>query len=470
MSWLRQLCLPIRARNPLVHQKDTGACSDDGASLPPPRACRVPASQRQSTRPGTDLTSPKKKTHILDLPMELLELVVEAADVHLDVLNIRLTCKAFQAAASRAFNREYIESLTCFILNPSRLLRIKNMTSTPHLAEHIRSLRLTFASFEGRRAGEVSIAPYKDETIEEAQAVYTYGRLQEDVKHHKGVCARTQSINLDLIESILENLEKTPQAFRLWLDCGDTLVDGIQHHSLTLPASCLRLVQQHRLPLTTLALTDRCEVSLDALDYHPAATSDFAARFFHYDSDVKTLEDITSPKALEHLTAVQAIIAKARPVGLEISLSAQLSLWREKALMDLPTMLMPSSATGTLKYISLRHLHITLEHILGILTSCSGTLIHIDIDNVVVLHDQNPWVYIWRKLNAFSALEMVSFERLWPARSSEDLDDMESFIISRQQGGGDDIWSDRYSTSTKGLFDANDFLQWNVPTDGMEHW
>lgn len=57
--------------------------------------------------------------HILDLPVEVLQLV---ACYSVDLTILRLVCKAFDAAYLDAFGRQYLADMLCFLLDPQRLL------------------------------------------------------------------------------------------------------------------------------------------------------------------------------------------------------------------------------------------------------------------------------------------------------------------------------------------------------------
>ena len=172
------------------------------------------ASQHKVDQAGmVDLTAtepapaPKKETHFVDLPMELLTMIARVTDVHTDILSLRLTCQTLAAAAADAFAEEYIEDLSCFMLDTARLSRVKNITSTPHLVNKIRNLEFTCRVFEQRLIHKMPIVPRKDETMADAQWEYIYTIADLEKANHIAVLTEQNSANLKLMEDILEDLK-----------------------------------------------------------------------------------------------------------------------------------------------------------------------------------------------------------------------------------------------------------------------
>lgn len=75
--------------------------------------------------------------------MELLEMIADQVDTETGILSMRLACKELSAAAFKSFSDEYFDEVSCFMLDPKRLLRAKHIISTPHLARRVTSFNFT---------------------------------------------------------------------------------------------------------------------------------------------------------------------------------------------------------------------------------------------------------------------------------------------------------------------------------------
>ena len=100
---------------------------------------------------------------------------------------------------------------------------------------------------------------------------------------------------------------------------------------------------------------------------------------------------------------------------------------------------------------------------LRLVAGCKEKLEGLYLDDMLVLHHHSrPWKEVFARLREFSMLKQVAFIELGYGRREGGTYRHESFIVKRQYGEGDGIWSDRYSQATGGKVDAKDFLEWNL--------
>jgi hypothetical protein len=86
-------------------------------------------------------------TTVQDLPLELLQYAVNFVP-HCWLPNVRLWCKTLYHAADNAFADAYLRDLTCYILDPRRQERIKNIVTSPRLGLKVNRLTLATNCFE----------------------------------------------------------------------------------------------------------------------------------------------------------------------------------------------------------------------------------------------------------------------------------------------------------------------------------
>ena len=129
-----------------------------------------------------------------------------------DLLTLRLTCKKLRDAALDAFAREYLEDLTCFAIDPDRLARVKNITSSSQLAAKVRTLTLTNDPFEEDYAYKMN-----------ERKQHRYGNREYPQRSGREIYPRLQQIsfstlNLALLMHILQKVHPQPCALFILLN------------------------------------------------------------------------------------------------------------------------------------------------------------------------------------------------------------------------------------------------------------
>ncbi|KAF2171143.1 hypothetical protein M409DRAFT_19114 [Zasmidium cellare ATCC 36951] len=108
-------------------------------------------------------------SHILDLPVEVLQLV---ANHSVDLTILRLVCRHFNAAFLDAFGKRYLRNLQCFVLDACRIKRLKSITSQPHLVRYIQDVTITFSALEGTSPVHIPMAFKKNDDVTKWYALH----------------------------------------------------------------------------------------------------------------------------------------------------------------------------------------------------------------------------------------------------------------------------------------------------------
>ncbi|OQO11130.1 hypothetical protein B0A48_05385 [Cryoendolithus antarcticus] len=127
---------------------------------------------------------PGQRTLLLDLPLELLQDIVERTDM---LMTMHLVCKTLEAATLDLFADEHLDPLGCFIYNEQRWLRIRAWT-TSRLSHKIKYIELSNDVLEVSAADGIP-------TVSEQQHAGAWP------SSHPGQWHRTELLNVNLRQS-----------------------------------------------------------------------------------------------------------------------------------------------------------------------------------------------------------------------------------------------------------------------------
>lgn len=143
--------------------------------------------------------------HILQLPVEILQHIGDIG--RLEAATLRLVCKAFDAAYLDKFCGDYLSDIHCFVLDPERLQKLKNITSKSYLARRMPRVTLTLDPLENSDMDEIStVVNGNEQSFEldhETQQFRDSMHRRRDIFEHYCVCEH----DLDLMISIIEDLK-----------------------------------------------------------------------------------------------------------------------------------------------------------------------------------------------------------------------------------------------------------------------
>lgn len=89
---------------------------------------------------------------MLRLPPELIQ---EIASYIEDLTNFRRVCKTFEANSIDLFASRHLRNITCFVIQPERLLRLNAIANCERLARRVRLVTLTIDPLENREQDEI---------------------------------------------------------------------------------------------------------------------------------------------------------------------------------------------------------------------------------------------------------------------------------------------------------------------------
>lgn len=108
----------------------------------------------------------KKQTGLLDTPTEVLQHIASFLPCD-SILQMRLTCKTLESTTLDLFAEEFISYQEFFLLDPSRLLRVKNILSTPHLAARVKRVATPLCARDSFR--KPNVVPEQGEDVVHAR-------------------------------------------------------------------------------------------------------------------------------------------------------------------------------------------------------------------------------------------------------------------------------------------------------------
>ncbi|CAK4032399.1 hypothetical protein B0A55_09423 [Lecanosticta acicola] len=97
---------------------------------------------------------------ILNVPLEILQYIFDYLP-DTDLPNLRLVSRDMSTAVFDMFAENYLETLYCFFPNPKRLLRLKALSSTPHLVRKIRAVKFCLVALESTDLCDIPTVPNK---------------------------------------------------------------------------------------------------------------------------------------------------------------------------------------------------------------------------------------------------------------------------------------------------------------------
>ncbi|CAK3879144.1 hypothetical protein B0A55_13052 [Lecanosticta acicola] len=358
-------------------------------------------------------------THLLSLPVEMLQLICSFATPH-DLLNIRLASRDLEAAALDAFGREYLDQVACFLLEPARLQRVNDILSTKHLAHRVSGVLLTFKAFEATESDCIHLAAKKNEPLEvarqDASEAYTLEKYQNiplggclDWKLLGRLLRRVSALRRCSLQ--LELLAD--------LEAADNLLSP-QHPDLA--ASIISPAVAMGCRIDELYLSDRYLTGLS--DYLKMPSNQLSLltknlETFGFHKKMHTIDDIASGEALE---AVQLILDASRSLqNLVLTLHASVNLWDNDALTDLTPRILSAVKSRYIKDLQLADMQMRLKDFLTMLDRWHTTLEGLDSHDICLLDDGDPWGEVLKKLKTMPQLDGFWFDSLHKEGPTEEL-------------------------------------------------
>jgi hypothetical protein len=183
--------------------------------------------------------------HILRLPVEILQDIAAASpDPAYQYSTLRLVCKDFEAAFFDQWAEYWIGRLRCFLLDPARVQRIKNITSRKHLARKIKSVCLCLDPWEHSGKPDIYVVPnhaaatgiardWSTIILEEQDDVFREHHVEEYKKHQEPPDQdHLASMLRDLDPSCSLEVELSFQSIEFWENGMSDVVQTIIVHSI----------------------------------------------------------------------------------------------------------------------------------------------------------------------------------------------------------------------------------------------
>jgi hypothetical protein len=356
-----------------------------------------------------------KECHILQLPVELLELISNCVRFS-DLCSFRRTCKTFADIALDDFAVHYFGETACFFPDPVRVKRLYNITSQPHLAKHIRILYLTLDPFEYRDDTISFVAPAHDrgDTLPEYKETSYVERLEY-------YCSRRP--DLKLLTRSLAHLN--PLRNHLHVDLGSRHYFYNHNEWALISQKCLAAVAKAVFPiydLTILSLTDirepypRIEGDhelqnitklLDMLYCTPLHFDPPDTVLSVLDLEDHVMPDIdTIPKTLEDIESLAMIFWHRIPSG-------------RFGLTPFANAVLSRNQSTKLRQLTLVRVVLDdFEPLFQLLQQCLNTLDAVLLHEVEIISEvSGHWRKLFELLIAMPNLEHLNLRELWFARS-----------------------------------------------------
>lgn len=172
------------------------------------------------------------------------------------LVTLRLVNKAIESAVFDRFCQVYYSELSCCILDPSRLQRLKRITSTPHLLAKIRSIQLTLDALEGHVYRDTLSVALQLESVQQG-----YGFCDEQTRWRWALVSglKHKIPDHNSIASIMADLEGSS---RLSIDMALRPFDEL--HSDVVQRT-LEVIMRTTCPINRLVLDELCNISLPRL-------------------------------------------------------------------------------------------------------------------------------------------------------------------------------------------------------------
>ncbi|KAK4502241.1 hypothetical protein PRZ48_005666 [Zasmidium cellare] len=357
--------------------------------------------------------------HILRLPMELLLHIASFVDIETGILHLRLTCQALAAAALDRFAEAYISDLRCFIFDPSRLLRIKAITSTPYLASKISTLTFTICAYE-RSTWGMPVPTRERQGLQDAQETFAAYYNKEQFRKHRRSLRSSPSRHSRgwcLIRSIMQDLRHRPNC-NIAIDTFGESDPGVMYlqmkaYSQAFVEGFLQVSFETGRSIQKLHLSDR--LRLDPAKYGRGSRLLSVLRnvkTFYYDvyPDRNTDNSPHNPEYLAHFEASKLMMENLTNVR-ELKWAAAYGSWLEdieKALgMAHPAVLLAVDKMVSLERLWLRDMALPNKRLLKMLQACSATLTSVRFENMHLEHDGDSWTTIFRCLRMMPRLQEI---------------------------------------------------------------
>ncbi|CZT14342.1 uncharacterized protein RCC_00319 [Ramularia collo-cygni] len=154
--------------------------------------------------------SPLAECHILELPVEVLQLIVAASPVRraFELHTLRLVCKAFDAAVFDAWAEIWISHLWCYLLDSQRMERLQAITSRKHLSSKIQTISFSLDPWEDESRSQIQIVPTMLQSINISRWKHVLKNEQADFHeaHRKHMYDNYQLPASGALEAIFANL------------------------------------------------------------------------------------------------------------------------------------------------------------------------------------------------------------------------------------------------------------------------
>lgn len=151
---------------------------------------------------------------LLALPMEMLQHISSFAS-STDLIALCLSCRTLEVASFNAFADHYMRELSCYFMQPRRLLRLYNIAASPRLLKTVEQVTFTADAWEGKDVEDISAcSSHENEPLCLAQRAFFVSERERlyDMYHAEGPPTK-------LMNEVLQRLEIAK--CRICIDLGD---------------------------------------------------------------------------------------------------------------------------------------------------------------------------------------------------------------------------------------------------------
>ncbi|KAK4622092.1 hypothetical protein CLAFUW4_06609 [Fulvia fulva] len=341
--------------------------------------------------------------HILGLPVEILQQIGNIG--RLETASLRLVCKAFDAAYLDQFCRDYLSDIHCFLLDPERLRKLKDITSKPYLAKRMPRVTLTLDPLENSDMDEIStVASNREpETVQVFELDHETQQFRDSMYRRRDIFEHccVNECDLDLMIAVIDDLKKAQcPNLSLNLDERQRYTGTTQHAQVS---SIFNTVMWTKCKLTGLQLGNLRDLraGFDVAAFHKDLKT-FC--LWSCEDDIESLvkrawagEDQLMKLILRDANELETLSISGVGHGSRHYNGISLDL-RQVSYIHFMKMTLNANKFSALQDIDLFGVDIDVEDLRTVLHNCSKTLRVARLEYLLLAGDSGAWVQILKLL------------------------------------------------------------------------